>query len=369
MFPPVSRARYNDPSSYYMTTLVKARPKPVEISSYAFLRERVRETLLEGQQKIEQQKVLTYWQTGNYIHEHSLFHKDRAEYGRDVIEKLALDLNISDKLLYQCLQGYRVFKNFYARRNSYPNLTWAHYRAAMRIPDEKKRLALLEEAAEGEWTSRELEIEVRNHNWADRISQSEDQKPPQLPPVTLGLFHTYQIIRPKTVHPGERGLVLDCGFSFKKEISQFPGARFSEGTIVTSVKTARGYSLEAVKGASPKNPNDLLYTYKAYVVDVIDGDTLKVDFRLGFGDRKGETIRLNHIDCPEIDTPEGRAAKRFVESQLAGCPFITVKSVKTRKEKWGRYLGDIFLQKKATDPPIYLNQLLLDKDHAVRVRV
>ena len=130
------------------------------------------------------------------------------------------------------------------------------------------------------------------------------------------------------------------------------------------------YALEKVSGSG-----DLLYTYKAYVLDVIDGDSVKVDFRLGFGDRKGETIRLNHIDCPEIDTPEGKAAKRVVESWLAGCEFITIKSVRTRKEKWGRYLGDVFFtpgslrgersSTKQSPNLIYLNQLLLDKGHAI----
>ena len=78
----------------------------------------------------------------------------------------------------------------------------------------------------------------------------------------------------------------------------------------------------------------------------------------------------------EMDTPEGQAAKRFVEAELAlhkeggqaACDFLTVKSIRTRQEKWGRYLGDVFYMKKGSSAPIYLNQLLLDKRHAVRVR-
>ena len=38
-----------------------------------------------------------------------------------------------------------------------------------------------------------------------------------------------------------------------------------------------------------------------------------------------------------------------------------------RKEKWGRYLGDIFYINKA-GKQVYLNNLLLEKGHAVRVR-
>lgn len=340
------------------------------LSSYPRLRLKVRQTLLEGQQNIDRQKVLTYWQTGKHIHEHLFFHEGRAEhYGKAVIERLSADLEISSKILYQCLQGYRTFKNFHARGNSQllPP-TWAHLRAAMRIPDEKKRLSLIRQAVEEDWKSRKLEIEVRNHNWSERkrLSKLHGKRASVLPVVCLGPFYMYQIISPETIHSRARELLLDLGFSHVLEMSVFPQARFAPGSIVTSAKDARGrYSVVKVKEASP----DSLYTYKAYVERVLDGDTLKLEFQLGFGNRMRETIRLNGIDCPEIDTPKGRAAKKFVEAELAGSEFITVKSIRTRKEKWGRYLGDVFYARNAKGPLIYLNQLLLEKGLAVKIRM
>ena len=367
-----------------MTTLEKASPKQVTTAfySYASLRDRVKKTLLEGQQKIEKQKVLTYWETGKQLHEHIFAYEARAEqYGKSVVEKLAKDLDLSSTLLYQCLQFYRSFKNLHARVNS--SLTWAHYRAAMRIPEEKRRLAVIEQASEDEWTSRELEIKVRNYNWSERIWGDGKTKPPRLPLVCLGPFYTYKVIRPETIHSRSQELLLDLGFSHVLEMNLFE-EKFAAGTIVTSAKKTG--PLVKAEGAA----EDSLYTYKAYVEKVIDGDTLKVEFELGFGNRKRETIRLNHIDCPPIDTPEGRAAKRFVESQLSACEFITIKSVRTRKEKFGRYLGDVFFSPRPTvygraatkqegkivgrrletsTSMIYLNQLLLDKGYAVRVRM
>lgn len=362
-----------------MTQLLAPTPQSPALASYVQLREKVRETLLEGQRKIEEAKVQTYWQTGKYIHEHILFHKDRAGYGDEVMIRLSDDLEIDLSVLKKIRKFYRLFQ----KGATWHLLVWGHYRALLSVEDEAERYKLAETASKNDWPVRRLEIEVRNRNWAKRIVESDDEKPAQLPPVTLGPFHTYKIIRPETIHEKERGLVLDMGFSMKKELSAFPGAHYRAGTIVTSVRDAHGrnptiparsrvldapsfagrFSLEKVSV-----PDDLLYTYKAYVEKVIDGDTLKVEFRLGFGDRKGETLRLNHIDCPEIDTPEGRAAKRFAESQLSNCEFITVKSVQTRKEKWGRYLGDVFFAKKGNDTLIYLNQLLLDKGYAVRIR-
>lgn len=321
-----------------MNTLLRSHPLAVEGSSYAALRQRVRKTLLEGQQKIEEQKVITYWQTGKHLHEHIFPHEIRSEhYGKAIIQKLSADLEVSDDLLYQCLRAYRALKNFDARQNSFSKLTWAHYRAAIRIPDEKKRLKLLEQAAKEGWVSRRLEIEVRNHNWAERVSLSKGKKPSPLPMVCLGPFYTYKIIRPESIHSRAQELLLDLGFSHALEMDLFK-EKFAAETIVTSAEGSRDYSLKKTEGAT----EDSLYTYKAFVEKVLDGDTLKVEFQLGFGNRQRETIRLNHIDCPEIDTPEGKAAKRFVESQLSSCEFITVKSIRTRKEKWGRYLGDIF---------------------------
>ena len=355
-----------------MATLSLVRSAPASaITSYAQLRSKLRETLLEGQRKIEREKVLTYWQTGKHLHEHIFPQEGRAKhYGQEVIEKLAQDLQISDSVLYQCLQAYRAFKNLYARTNSF-DLTWAHLRAAMRIPDEKKRMALIEQAAKEKWTSRDLEIKVRNLNWDQRIADSEGKAPAKLPFVCLGPFYHYRIIQPETIHSHSRELLIDLGFSYLEELRLFSDKKIPPGTLVTSSKDARGrYSLEKVFTPSsvPGSPDDLLYTFKAYVERVIDGDTLKVEFELGLGNWHPETIRLNHIDCPEMNTPEGKAAKKFVEAQLSGCDFITVKSVQTKREKWGRYLGEVFFQKKGASLPVYLNQLLLDKGHAVRIR-
>ena len=54
--------------------------KQITVASYAALRHKVKETLLLGQQKIDQAKVRTYWETGRLIDQHILQQKERAEY-------------------------------------------------------------------------------------------------------------------------------------------------------------------------------------------------------------------------------------------------------------------------------------------------
>jgi len=355
--------------------------KTLSVSTYAALRENIRKTLVFGQRKIEEAKVRTYWETGRLINEY--LRKSEIPYqkrGVHVVAKLAEDLDFGEKVFYRCMRFAESFPNFSARRN----LSWAHYRALIAVPDEKKRLLLADQATKGEWSSRDLEIEIRNLNWEKRAAASDGKAPSLLPEPALGPFYTYKIIAPETLHSRAAEPLLDVGFSKTIKLSRFHSAKIAAGTIVISTKDAKGnYSLrpQSHKDTMPQDTKgknhvtcgvcraeDLLYTYKAFVTRVIDGDTLKLEIDAGFDEQCHETIRLRGIDCPELNTPEGQAAKRFVERELAHCESIILKSTQSpRKEKWGRYLGDVFYTDKA-GKQVYLNNLLLEKGHAVRLR-
>jgi endonuclease YncB( thermonuclease family) len=342
--------------------------------TYAALRKKVEETLLFGRQKIEEAKVRTYHETGRLINEYlRKSETPNQEHGKKIVANLAKDLGFGETVFYRCMRFAEGFPTLAAR----PKLSWAHYRALIAVPDERKRLALADEAAKGEWSSRDLEIEIRNLLWDKRVEASDGKAPPLLPVPVLGPFYTYKVIAPETLHSHVTEPLLDAGFSYTKKLSYFTSRKFPAGTIVTSTKDTKGnYSLRPQttdhrpqksesRGTSPES---LLYNYNAYVTYVIDGDTLKLEIDVGFDGQRHETIRLKGIDCPELDTPEGLAAKRFVEAQLAHCEFITIKSTRTqRKEKWGRYLADVFYTNK-TGKQVYLNNLLLEKGYAVGVR-
>ena len=49
-----------------------------DLTTYASLLRQVKFVLIEGQQKIEQEKVRIYWNTGRLIQEHVLHFKERA---------------------------------------------------------------------------------------------------------------------------------------------------------------------------------------------------------------------------------------------------------------------------------------------------
>jgi endonuclease YncB( thermonuclease family) len=334
--------------------------KALSVTTYAALRKQVEQTLLFGQQKIEEAKVRTYWETGRLINEY--LHRSEnpnQEHGKKIVAALAKDLGFGETVFYRCMRFAENFPTLAAR----PKLSWAHYRALITVPDEKKRLVLAYQAAKEEWPSRDLEIEIRNLNWENRTAASDGKPPSLLTAPKLGPFFTYRILDPKTVQPKEEGLLLvDLGFSSYRDLDAVTSKTFKPLDIVGSVKTGDDqYKLNESRGASPES----LFTYSATVEKVVDGDTLRVIVDLGFNVRTRQYIRLKGIDCPEMDTPEGKAAKRFVERALQGLEFITLKTVKS--DKYDRYLGDVMVPRK-DGTLLYLNNELIKRSHAVRVR-
>ena len=89
-----------------------------------------------------------------------------------------------------------------------------------------------------------------------------------------------------------------------------------------------------------------LYSYKAFVTDVYDGDTITADIDLGFHTwRRDEKLRLHGIDAPEIRGQEKQSGilsrdalrKRVFEKH------VTICTIKDKQGKYGRYLARIFV--------------------------
>lgn len=92
-----------------------------------------------------------------------------------------------------------------------------------------------------------------------------------------------------------------------------------------------------------------MYEYKANVTKITDGDTIRVEVKLGFGATLLIKVRVNGIDTPEIFRPRneaelqhGREAKKFLEDTILG---KTVR-IKTYKMSFDRYVADVFVEDK-----------------------
>ncbi len=105
----------------------------------------------------EQEKVREAWETGKLIDEHVLHHQGRAEYGRQVLVRLAKDLGTSQTELSYMLQFARAYPMF----PSTEILSWGHYRELLSVNDTKEREAIASEAVKNKWTQKEIRAEVK----------------------------------------------------------------------------------------------------------------------------------------------------------------------------------------------------------------
>ncbi|MCX7874696.1 MAG: thermonuclease family protein [Melioribacteraceae bacterium] len=109
-----------------------------------------------------------------------------------------------------------------------------------------------------------------------------------------------------------------------------------------------------------------LYHYKAIVTDVYDGDTISVEIDLGLHTFiKDEKIRLNRINAPEVkgkEKPKGIKSRDFLRKKILG-KEILLETIKDKDEKYGRYLGEIFLEVEK-NKYVNINDLLVEKGFA-----
>jgi hypothetical protein len=78
-----------------------------------------------------------------------------------------------------------------------------------------------------------------------------------------------------------------------------PGGGWSSAAARAAAHAPRGYPL-------------------AWVLDVHDGDTIKLDVDVGFGTHRWVWVRLRKVRCPELREPGGLLARQATLDWLAG---------------------------------------------------
>ena len=115
-----------------------------------------------------------------------------------------------------------------------------------------------------------------------------------------------------------------------------------------------------------------MYTYKATLDRVIDGDTIDVNIDLGFDISVNKRVRFAGINTPESRTRDleekerGLAAKARVQSILDENDTFTLESKEIGK--YGRVLGEIYVDTVDNSDSftmVSLNKLLITEGHAV----
>lgn len=91
-----------------------------------------------------------------------------------------------------------------------------------------------------------------------------------------------------------------------------------------------------------------MYQYRAHIVSIYDGDTLRADVDLGFGIwQAGQKFRLYGINTPEVrgpERPEGIKVRDWLRNVLPDGSVAYIRSIKDTTGKYGRFLGLIYLE-------------------------
>jgi endonuclease YncB( thermonuclease family) len=238
----------------------------------------------------------------------------------------------------------RLFYLYNPKSSAPSKLNWSQYSELLPLEDPAILAKLEKRVLEEGLTHKALRQLVRHelvreqvaenlnavHNTPSAVHSLELLTPPK--DLTL---RTYK----KAALVSQEDAVLDCGFYV--------------------YHTAKPEELKTVTVTDKP-----AYAYPAVVERVVDGDTLVLVIDLGFGTQVREKIRLRGIDCPELGSPEGEAAKRFVMKLLPAGTEVILRSSKS--DKYGRFVGDVFPNDRE-GKQIYLNNHLLENGYAVRL--
>jgi micrococcal nuclease len=124
--------------------------------------------------------------------------------------------------------------------------------------------------------------------------------------------------------------------------------------------------MPATTPVSSEQLNANLYHYRAKVTEVYDGDTCTVDIDLGLATWvRGEKVRLNRINAPELrgaDKAKGEQARDFLRGLVLN-KDVLLQTIKDEREKYGRYLGEIWVAPQG-GAPVNVNDEMVKAGHA-----
>ena len=110
--------------------------------------------------------INTYWNIGRRIVEEEQNGDARAEYGKQLIDKIAVELtieygnNYEARRLRDYRQFYLLFRDLQIWHARVPNLKWTHFRTLLRVADEDARIWYMKEANEQMWSTRTLDRNI-----------------------------------------------------------------------------------------------------------------------------------------------------------------------------------------------------------------
>jgi len=125
--------------------------------------------------------VEAYWNIGKRIVDEEQNGADRAEYGKQIIETISIELTrefgkgFSKRTVWEIRQFYSCFPQYEIMRTLFAQLSWSHFQRVLKVSNEKARMYYLQEAAENTWSVRTLDRNISTLYY-DRLIASADKK-------------------------------------------------------------------------------------------------------------------------------------------------------------------------------------------------
>lgn len=324
--------------------------------SYKDLCAKIQEEFKKASDKSESnfryQKVLSNWYVGQTIEEYTDNDNNKAKF--IIIEKLSKDLDVNKRYLQELCRFYKL----YLKTPKNNGLKWTQYQQLMTITDKTER---------DKWERRIIKDSIGCKPLAKMLYENKVESRGIIPTVNeklsyiRGIPYLYHVIKIKSSTSGKAEMVIDCGFYIECTKYINNNSIYKSGDMIRSIRSENGFNIKRARNEyRPK-----MYTYKAHVLNVVDGDTLQCSIDVGFNMRIRCKVRLRGVDAPELNSLRGGRSKEFVQEQLQDLNFIVVKSY--GKDLYGRYLVDVFYKSNCNDPlemsenGIYLNQGLIDQ--------
>lgn len=110
--------------------------------------------------------VQAYWQIGERIVQEEQNGKARAEYGKEVLKNLSIELTksfgkgFSTRTLWEIRQFYLLFPDYPKMRTAFAQLSWSHFQRTLKLSNADARHYYLSEAAENGWSVRTLDRNI-----------------------------------------------------------------------------------------------------------------------------------------------------------------------------------------------------------------
>ncbi|MFH1566593.1 MAG: DUF1016 N-terminal domain-containing protein, partial [Gemmatimonadota bacterium] len=223
--------------------------------AYEELRAEVAGLLLAGRERarqaVEREKVRTSWEVGRLLAGHlELRGGVRGAYGQGVIRRLADDLGLDSRRLYEMMSLYRAFPKL----RPTGQLSFTHYVKLIAVPQWQARAFYQKSARERGWSVRQLATAIRagayeregagagvetgagaltedGSGWGDGGAE-ETRRAPLSP--RKGRLFTYRVLE-----AGARYVKLDLGFRVRLGLTGEP-AGLQAGDAVEVQRTADG---------------------------------------------------------------------------------------------------------------------------------